>query len=215
VRHTVARAALLRALSLDPRVIATFERVADETGLLSEAQRLAGILDEIAQRLGLASRGYLFGDRTPPGLDESTRALLLETIGTFLSGAFAVPLAHFVPLVRDELHMPWPWVAAELLLTWAVDYLLSLVYGRRIRTMYEVESTDPDLPQGRLPARIRNSDEMTSERHARWYYQTRVKKPPASIRSIVRAEGVNQSTVQQGIRSAIEELGAADPGGRE
>jgi hypothetical protein len=207
-RHIAAQVALLNELYHDPRTLATFERLGNETVLLAEAQRLAGILDDIAHELGHESRGYLFEDCTLPDL-EAAIGVPLTAVGNFGADVFTTDPDPFVTLVRDTFGIPWPWVAWELLHRFGSD-LIGVVVGMELATSIGVAqgATPDDTLHGRRPAKVRGSDETTSERHAMWYYQTAIKQPPDSISAIARDENASRGTIRQGIDTAREELSA-------
>ena len=125
-RHVVARAAFMTALCELPRVKETLTwSLQGLVGTEVEATARAG--DALARARGLSSRDLLVlgagraNSRRTAGKAGNNEAALaqgyleaLDALQTALEQNIDLISAWAVTLVRDELRIPWPWVAIEL-----------------------------------------------------------------------------------------------------
>jgi hypothetical protein len=122
LRHGCARVALLDCLAEDPQVLAHLESWGREIGLIQAAEEVASLGEEAAQLCGVGSRWEVWRreEHEPLGPPDEARdqALLrlTEAFERFLE-AFrrsTEVLEAACAFVRDELRLPWVWLAWEL-----------------------------------------------------------------------------------------------------
>jgi hypothetical protein len=151
VRHGAARVELLDCLADDAQVLARFEAWGREIGLIQATEEAASLADEVAQRCGLRGRFDVWqrrGEITVEPPDEAQDQALLQALDQaverFLAalrrsdGVFDAACGY----VRDELRLPWVWLAwglAKMLLKGAVAAL----YGIEVHEEVSFTPEDP------------------------------------------------------------------------
>lgn len=154
IRHLFARRALMDLLLEDPRCREARDRWLDASGIGSALSELA----RIAQGAGCESieallrrGGQLLPEEILAGAVSNVDVILLG-----LRGEGPVDLAEvLVELVRDRLHLEWPWVAVELLKAFLLHVYAKFV-GREVALVYDL------LPPPAPPVRV-NFQSRTGE----------------------------------------------------
>jgi hypothetical protein len=152
MRHIIARIELLNCFSEDPRVIARIETWGNDTGLIQAAEEFVTVLDSIAQLCGLAHRSDLFlqdqntgGIRLPDDMsDEKLSSQLSQAIARYQEAMHCSSQSTeaAITYVRDELHLPWPWLALELHLKLLMD-TYQYIIGIDALMGYRLDPDDP------------------------------------------------------------------------
>jgi hypothetical protein len=152
MRHIIARIELLNCFSEDPRVIARIETWGNDIGLIQAAKELASMLDSTAQLCGLAYRSDLFlqdqdrsGIRLPDDMsDEELSHQIFQAIARYQEAMHRISQSAeaAITYVRDELHLPWPWLACELHLKLLMD-TYQYVLGVEMPMGYRLDPNDP------------------------------------------------------------------------
>jgi hypothetical protein len=152
MRHIIARIELLNCFSENPCVIARIETWGNDIGLIQAAEEFVGVLDSIAQLCGLAHRSDLFlqdqdhsGIRLPDGMsDEELSRQLSQAIARYQESMHRCSQSTeaAITYVRDELHLPWPWLACELHLKLLMD-TYQYVLGVEMPMGYRLDPDDP------------------------------------------------------------------------
>jgi hypothetical protein len=152
MRHIIARIELLNCLSEDPRVIAQIETWGNDIGLIQAVKELATVLDRQTQCYGLEHRSDLFlPDQDLEALtprDEALADELSQQVSRALEryqeaihrSSPAIEAA--ITYVRDELHLPWPWLAYELYLKLLMDTYQHCI-GIEMPMGYRLDPDDP------------------------------------------------------------------------
>jgi hypothetical protein len=152
MRHIIARIELLNCLSEDLKVCARIETWGRDIGLIQAAEAFVGVLDAIAQLCGLAHRSDLFlqdqdrgGIRLPDDMsDEELSRPVSQAIARYQEAMHRSSQATeaAVTYVRDELHLPWPWLAYELHLKLLMD-TYQYIIGIDAPMGYRLDPDDP------------------------------------------------------------------------
>jgi hypothetical protein len=154
MRHIIARIELLNCLTEDPRVIARIETWGNDIGLIRAVDEVATVFDRVAQQCGLAHRADLFMSEQ----DSDTITLQDEALDEELSQQVSQVLERYqeaihhsspaieaaITYVRDELHLPWPWLAYELYMKLLMD-TYQYMFGIDVPLGYRLDPDDPPV----------------------------------------------------------------------
>jgi hypothetical protein len=152
MRHIIARIELLNCLSEDPYVIARIKTWGNDIGLIQAAEELASVLDSIAQCCGLAHRADIFYPEQDPEAMTTRDEVRDEELSQQVSQALeryqeamhrsSPAIEAAITYVRDELHLPWPWLAYELHLKLLMDTYQYFI-GIEMPMSYRLDPDDP------------------------------------------------------------------------
>jgi hypothetical protein len=133
-------------------IIARIEPWGNEIGLIRAAEELASVLDSIAQCCRVEHRSDLFvREQDAEGIrvqddasDDELSQQVSEAIERYLEAMHGSSrsIESAITYVRDELHLPWPWLAYELHLKLLMDSY-QYVVGIDMPLGYRFDPDDP------------------------------------------------------------------------
>ena len=170
-------------------------------GLIQAAEALAPLLDRQAQCYGLAHRSDIFlPDQDLEALTPQDHALA-EELSQHVSQAierYREVIQHTSPAlesamtyVRDDLHLPWPWLAYELHLKLLMD-TYQYILGIEAPMGYRLDPDDPPVA------------------HFSWTFETR----PGETRSAVQRRFTEEANAAFAQLQALPDDGSQVPVGR-